>query len=322
MDLERLGEKFSAVDVPLLRGPYVAVASALGLVSAFFFYPLTRGLSLGQAQTVLVLLIALGLLAYLRGRLGWAGVLFALCCLVKPQWAFIFIWAAARRQWRFVLPGLATGLVGVGAAVVVYGPRDFFAYLDVTRTLGSQGESYYANQSVNGLVNRFLFNGMNVQWDTTNIAPPNTTVAVATVVTTLVLLGTVLVWRVRQTPTAVDLSLATLTMTVASPVAWEHHYGVVLPILAVILPVLARTAEAGVATVIAVGISALLVSQDLFEIVNPLASTRWNFVQSYMFFAGLALLVMLYRLSKVAGEPPKPIPSGVSSLASIPSSAS
>jgi cytochrome b561 len=41
----------------------------------------------------------------------------------------------------------------------------------------------------------------------------------------------------------------------------------------------------------------LLTSQNLTRATNPLADTRWNFLQSHLFFGALLVLVLLYRLS-------------------------
>ena len=45
------------------------------------------------------------------------------------------------------------------------------------------------NQSVNGLVNRMLFNGNNLEWDAWHFAPPNAIVQLATMLTSALLIG-------------------------------------------------------------------------------------------------------------------------------------
>jgi len=43
--------------------------------------------------------------------------------------------------------------------------------------------------------------------------------------------------------------LAILTCVMASPVAWEHHYGILMPFYAVLLPALVRRPVFGRATI-------------------------------------------------------------------------
>ena len=51
---------------------------------------------------------------------------------------------------------------------------------------------------------------------------------------------TALATRLRQPDRMIDFAVMTLTATVASPIAWEHHYGVTLPLFAVLAPMVVR----------------------------------------------------------------------------------
>jgi hypothetical protein len=81
-----------------------------------------------------------------------------------------------------------------------------------------------------------------------------------------------------------------LSITMASPIAWEHHYGIVLPIFAVML---ARTLgnRARLCWLIA---SYMLIS-NFIPATNLLAPTVVNIVQSYLLAGAVILLVLLYR---------------------------
>ena len=73
-----------------------------------------------------------------------------------------------------------------------------------------------------------------------------------------------------------------VSCTVASPIAWEHHYGVLLPVFAVVL-VSALRSRARLPWLI---VSYVLAS-NYFIATQLLAPTFWNFMQSYLLFATL-----------------------------------
>lgn len=274
----------------------VAMAG-LCVAATLLYYPLTRSFYLGQIQTAMTLAMALALLAWQRGRPVPSGLLVGLCCAIKPHLALLIAWAALRRQWRFALAAAATlGAFGL-LSVLAYGWDQVLGYVGVVSYLGQHGESFMANQSVNGLVNRWLFNGNNLEWLGQAFAPPHPLVRGLTVASSLLLLGLMLAWPTAQPPTALELGLAMLSLTIASPIAWEHHYAIVLPILVLIAPQALRSRPFGRFTVVALGLAFLLTSQNLADVTGLLAASRWNVLQSFLFFGALLLLVLLYRMS-------------------------
>jgi hypothetical protein len=99
---------------------------------------------------------------------------------------------------------------------------------------------------------------------------------------------------------ALDLGVAALTCTLASPVAWEHHYGVLLPVYAVLFGALCRTPGSGSGLAV-LGVSYALTS-NYFPALNRFAGTPFNFLQSYTLAGGLLALGLLYRLRGRAGQ--------------------
>lgn len=274
----------------------------LSLWSVALFYPIARSEAHGQIQTALTLLAALALLAWQRGRPGAAGVLIALCACVKPQWAFFVVWALLRREWRFAAAAALTGAIVLALALAAYGFDNVAGYLPVLSFLSRHGESYYINQSVNGLMHRLLFNGINLEgrgliWSGTDIPPYHPIVHMATLASSALFLGVAMFWRLRKRPTLIDMSLVMLSLTIASPVAWEHHYGVLFPIFAVMLPAAMQQRPFGRWTLPLFWIGFTLTSQSFVTLTNLLADTRLNVLQSYIFFGGLLVLAMLYRMS-------------------------
>jgi len=224
---------------------------AAGLVAGLAFYPLVKGHTLGQLQVFLNLALGAALLA-----LPWAprtsGVLVGLCCLFKPQYALFLVWGAWRRQWCFVLGAAAVAVLGHGLALARYGLEVHLQYAQVLQALSRVGEVFWANQSLNGVLNRWWFPAEAASWSPAAFPPLHAAVRWGTLLGSVLLLGAAL-WRPRGGPAALqamapstlrtastpslqlDFALMLCALTLASPIAWEHHYGSFLPVFALML---------------------------------------------------------------------------------------
>ncbi len=102
--------------------------SRAALFGAAFFFPLFYGLMTGQANAVLLLLVAGSLLAFRQGRALLAGLLLAPAALTKPFLAFPALVFLARRAWG-ALAGFAAGAASLALlGLVVGGPRAWPAF--------------------------------------------------------------------------------------------------------------------------------------------------------------------------------------------------
>ena len=148
-----------------------------------------------------------------------------------------------------------------------------------------------------------LGNGNNREW--ANAFPPfDSRVYAATLAASLLLIAGALFHRRRDTAPEVDLSILIVSVTIASPIVWTHHYGVFLPLFALTLPVVLETSRGRRLNLAVLAVSYLLVANN-YRVVNRLfAETSVNFVQSYVFFGGLLFLGLLYRLRAPAERSP------------------
>ncbi len=263
------------------------------------FYPIVKSYHLGQIQAWLYLWFACAVWAWMAGKKGWAGVLIGLIGVIKPQLGLLLIWGMIRKEWRFAAAIAATAAIILSVSIYAYGWGNLIDYLHAISYMGKYGESYHPNQSVNGLLHRILFNGTNVRGHAFYFAPYNSWVYWGTTLSSALLIGMALFWNCRkgQQANVADLSLAALSFTMASPIAWEHHYGILLPMLAAIAPITSSSPlkRSGMAILAA----AYVCSSNYYQIANHLAETRWNFLQSSLFFGALAILFLLYRLRSV-----------------------
>ncbi len=275
----------------------IRLTYVLVLVLTFLFYPILRSYSLGQIQTILTVLTALAMLCWQQDKKILVGLIFGLICVIKPQLGLILVWGAFRKQWKMVLSGLF--VIGTFSLISIafYGFDNNLQYLNVLSFLSRHGEAYYANQSINGLLNRFLFNGDNLTWDGT-FPDYNPTVHIITLITSLLLILGGLLWRYKnRKPNIIELCIMILCTTIASPIAWEHHYAILFPIFLLMSPYVYIFYANNKGKIILFAIAYLLTSQ-YFEFVKIFAETKLNIVQSYLFFGACIILYFLFDISK------------------------
>jgi alpha-1,2-mannosyltransferase len=275
--------------------PAAALAvDALVVVTALTFYPLIKAYSLGQIQAWLNLLFAAVILAWMTGARGVAGAILGLMCLVKPTYAPLFVWAALRREWRFVGSGAVVIAAGLGVSLWRYGLHDHVEYLRVLSYIGRRGETFYANQSINGALNRLLFNGSSLEWQYHEFAPPHPLVYAGTLAAFAILVVAALKRPARGAGSVVDFSIAALATTLTAPLAWEHHYGILLPIYAAVTPFVIAQRPLGRWTAGAMIVS-FVVAANYFQFTNHFAGTWLNPLQSYLLGAALGVWWLTHR---------------------------
>jgi alpha-1,2-mannosyltransferase len=278
----------------LKRPPWLGLALSLAL--GLSFYPLIKGHYHGQVQVFLGCLAAFALLFNVLGREALAAVCLGLCALVKPQWGVVVVWALLRRRWRFA--GIFGAVLAVGLAISIarFGLRDHLRYLDVLREIGSTGEVYWPNQSFNGLLNRLLGNGDPVVFQAYAFPPRNAVVGVLTMLSSLALLALALWPGRRGTRRSDDLPLALAAATMASPVAWEHHYGAFLPVLAATVPDLARFRPLGRATAPLLAFAYVAIASVFLRPELLFANRAIGLLGSHLFYGALTLFALLFAL--------------------------
>ncbi|MDP9050451.1 MAG: DUF2029 domain-containing protein [Acidobacteriota bacterium] len=256
------------------------------------FYPVAWGFSLGQVQTWLNAWFVLACLCWVGNRRLAAGLFIGAICLFKPQFVLFFVWAALRKQGRFLVGCAALVIPGELLALAIFGYPNHLDYLNELRFLGHHGQFFYMNQSVNGLLNRFLGNT-----DSMNGFPPyNKIVDFGTTLTSAVMLGAALLYRMRtRLVSEIDFLIAGLTFTLASPIAWAHHYGFLPAAFVVLLALLGSlnpSRERGLALLM-LAVSYSLCAYPSHPNLFPAAGFG-SLLLSPLFFGALVVLGLLY----------------------------
>jgi hypothetical protein len=144
-----------------------------------------------------------------------------------------------------------------------------------------------------GLLNRAIFNGENIPYHPYVYPPFVPWVYYLTLATTavLVILALAYPWRERAGSMA-DLGAIGIVCVIATPMAWEHHYGVMLPIFVWFWFGVYRR---GIGNVLWLATGWVLIADFLspFNFFAPFLVA--NVLQSYMYFGALLLLGLLLR---------------------------
>lgn len=295
----------------IIKGRSMKVALlAMLVIGTLTFYPVVNGYRLGQIQVFINLAICLMFMCWLENRKMLAGIMVALAAIVKPQYGLVLIWALFRKEKDFSI-GMLLVLIPAGiASLIVFGFQEHLDYLSTLSVMGQHGEVYRSNQSLNGLLNRLLTGISPIEFQFYSFAPYNGFVHAGTLISTVLLLLFGLFYRYESNKnvsvgelnlnTALDLATMIVVATIASPIAWSHHYATFWPILILGFLVAIKIFREqrnwlSAVNLILLCVSYLLVSNyfywalDVASVIDP----PWNLLQSYIYFGGLILLISL-----------------------------
>ncbi len=283
------------------RGAKLTWPTVLATVLACLFcYPLMKGYSIGNAQTFLSFGFAVMLWLWTTGKERSAGVTAALITAVKPQYVLLLVWMVVRRKWGAAWAFVACGVLMLAVSTAVFGWHNNLDYIGVLAGLSHKAQSHYANQSMFGTINRMIFNGENIEYTPYVYTPYIAWVYKVTVASSLLLMLAVLAfpWRTLRGSTA-DLGAMGIIAVAASPMAWEHHYGVVFGVAA-----WAWFAHAcwWRERPWVLGLAVFLCFNFLPAFNYLSGRAGWNILQSYLYFGALLLVGWLMRLSRTVEQ--------------------
>ena len=147
-------------------------------------------------------------------------------------------------------------------------------------------------------MNRAFGNGDSLVWHGNAFPPEHAGVYAGTLLLGAVLVGAALLLPRRAVRgSLLDLSIGALTIVIVSPIAWEHHFGILLPLLAVTTPRLLSGPHAARWTPVVLGTAFVLTGQ-YFEPAQRLASSWLNVLQSYVLIGALVLLAVWHKAAR------------------------
>ena len=267
------------------------------------YYPVAEAFSLGQSQAWLNALFAVALLSYMTDRKLLAGIIIGFMASFKPQYGLFILWGVFRENWKFSAAILFSGAICVIAGLPEFGLSTYFDYLKGLSFLSQHGEAFMANQSVNGLLNRILSvrypeNFNNTRWLALYYPPYYRWVYFGTLISSFIFIALSLFGGKKNGYLSyADFCLMGLGVTMASPIAWEHHYGILLPIFALLWPLFwFSNTKFNSKFYQTIFILLYLVSGNLFPLLAELAPTYWNILQSLLLFAAIGLFFLILKI--------------------------
>lgn len=279
---------------------------ALSFLACLCFYPIMRAYALGQAQIWIDVLFTLACVGWFYEKKHLSGALIGLICLIKPQFSLFLLWGFIRGQKKFVVGWLAAVLAGMAVSVPLFDFRDYLDYLKVLDALSKTGESYHANQSVNGVLNRLLNNGTVIMWESGAFPPYHAVVRWGTLLSSTAVIAAVLFYKRRREPGLLDLQLAALAFTMASPIAWEHHYGM-LPLVFISAYLKLRDIQdegKRRSWYLVLAISYVLTA-NYIGTTSRITQAPWNLIYSYLFVGSAMLMVLIFSIKSADGTTPR-----------------
>jgi hypothetical protein len=257
------------------------------------FYPLVKAYTLGQMQVCERLLRAVPrrLVARLRAAARAGG---GDSCR-EPQYGLFVLWAGAPR-WRFAAAALGTGVVPLGRRRALLRLRRSSTICASSRTWVATARPTGRTSRRTALLQR-LFRRRQRRLGPRRLSAVPSGRLLGTLLSSLALLAAGLPGCRARVRADAPTSRASAALTLASPLAWEHHYGVLLPILPIAFgALLERGARRGDAWWLA---ACAVVASLYLHALGSLSGTVWNPLQSLLLFASLALLALLLSWRRV-----------------------
>jgi alpha-1,2-mannosyltransferase len=311
------GLAFSVVAVQTL-GPVRILGTRFPLAPVSYllalrFYPNHLAFQFGQMQILLGLLVVLACLARLNSKAFLAGCLIAAAATVKPQLGLLGLLALWQRDWRFLSGFAIVMATALALSIALYGLGNHLDYLRVLGFLSQHGEYHHLNQSINGILNRLLYDGPSVDRDPNNPVPNSAfppyipAVYWSALLTSLLMSAIPFAVRIADSPLArlLGFCLAIVIFTMASPIAWVHHYNVLLPAYVVALRVALDRFAGKQLRIALILLMASLVLTGL-PLMPPFGPTvpALNLLQSHVFLGACILVsVLLWLLFSLQRSP-------------------
>lgn len=298
---------FSAFSVDVLGSiRYRGLRVPIGLIAflaAVRFYPSYLAFHIGQMQVLLGLLFLVACWALLHNRAALSGCLIAVVVMVKPQLFLLGLLALWQKHWRFVSGLSVISAVTLSLSIGLYGLANHLDYINVLTFLSKHGEYQHLNQSVDGILIRWLYHGPSLDRDPQGLIPQSMfppyipSAYFMTLLTSAVMIVFPFVTRARRTDRIsglLEFCTASILFTMASPIAWVHHYNILLPAYVLALKEILNRSNGSKKVFLKALLAAsfVLTAYPLAPANDPTVTSQ-NLLQSHVFIGVLILVGIL-----------------------------
>jgi hypothetical protein len=143
--------------------------------------------------------------------------------------------------------------------------------------------------------------GKNMVWDRDSYPAYNPVVYYGTLASSLIILSIAFFWpwAAKRRGGIADFACINLAATMASPLAWEHHYGILLPIFVWLcfgglgFRSLGRQIETW--EYVTLGLAFVLASNSIIPLANLGTVPSLTIFQAYLFLGALLTWLLIFR---------------------------
>lgn len=203
--------------------------SALLLFLVLGSGPAAYNLFLGNTSQIVMVLIILGLGAFMQRRDTSAGILFALAALIKPALIIFGIYALLRGRWKVALSGGVVCVAATLLSIIIFGWPMHVLWLEQTILPALDGTIMAYNvQSISAVVSRAMVGSEHLlDWTPTEVPELASLIsrilqlaALAVIVTCITLLA-----RLKRTAETAPLEVSFVLMIplLIPNLAWNHY---------------------------------------------------------------------------------------------------
>lgn len=287
-----------------------------------FFFPLTRTLTAGQLNCLLLLLFAAALYLLGRRREVAGGILVGAAAMVKVSPAFLILFLAWKRRWRALTASLATVAALLVFSVAALGPGNGFRVhrdaVEVFRQMGygrstwsEYGERFHVargNISPSSVIYRLLLREPGYAEDPDTgfeglTQRPGLAQALSILLAAAMIAGLGWVTRDRREEVfSAEFSLAVIVMLLLPSLFWDHYLVLLFVPLAVLLAASLRRGR--VLPLVVLAGSAMFLARPYQFFGGPVArgwGTLW--LAPHLLAVAVIAALLFWELRRPAPEP-------------------
>jgi len=285
----------------LRRSIHGALGWSLLAIVILGFFPNRSALMCVQAQLIVNALLAAAILSYGYRHDATCGAAIAVAGLIKPHFMLLLLFLGVRRRMRGFRACALTYALGIAISVTVAGLSPWKVYLTEIVPTIANGYAWEGNQSFLGLARRWL--GDEPVFYLSPAASGAKAFAAASLAI-LVILSAMPRERINASitdkpnrtldvPRSLDLGVAILAVTMASPISWDHHYGWAVVLFCAAASQLCQTATSWL-SLVALGVCYAALGSSWVPIA-PGEPGVVSLCNSLPLFGAIGLLVIAWR---------------------------
>jgi len=198
----------------------------------FLWYPSYSNVRFGQLYFLLLFLFVLSLYGIKKHRLSLTAVPIAVALLLKGYGIIPLLWLIYNKRWREVVATIGVVIIVIAASLPFFGIDAWVVYYNkvVLQLNGLPSGAHVVYQEINGFIHHlFLYNK---DWSPSPlIVLPESVVIYAGLIINIFVIGTTIIISSKTMDMVMSYATAIAIGVVTSPLSFEYHYVLFLPLV-------------------------------------------------------------------------------------------